>query len=115
MLDTSDAGSTNVVSISGVEKCSCPRGYTGLSCEVRLARKYHEVYNNGWMSKYITNGWMPKYIANEWMSKYITNGWMPKYITNGWMQKDITNGWMQKYITNGWMPKYITMDECQSI
>ncbi|WAR23621.1 LAMA2-like protein, partial [Mya arenaria] len=33
LLDTSNAGSTNEVTMSGVEKCSCPRGYTGLSCE----------------------------------------------------------------------------------
>ncbi|KAL4235534.1 Laminin subunit alpha-2 [Mactra antiquata] len=33
LLDTSNAGSTSDVSITGVEKCSCPRGYTGLSCE----------------------------------------------------------------------------------
>ncbi|XP_053394147.1 laminin subunit alpha-2-like isoform X2 [Mercenaria mercenaria] len=33
LLDTSSAGSTSDISISGVEKCSCPRGYTGLSCE----------------------------------------------------------------------------------
>ncbi|KAH3697084.1 hypothetical protein DPMN_084569, partial [Dreissena polymorpha] len=33
LLDTSNAGSTNTATISGVEKCTCPRGYTGLSCE----------------------------------------------------------------------------------
>ena len=33
-LDTASAGSTSDVIMSGVEKCSCPRGYSGLSCEV---------------------------------------------------------------------------------
>ena len=34
LLDTASAGSTSDVMMSGVEKCTCPRGYSGLSCEV---------------------------------------------------------------------------------
>ena len=36
-LDTASAGSTSDVMMSGVEKCSCPRGYSGLSCEVIIS------------------------------------------------------------------------------
>ena len=54
LLDTSSAGSTSDVSITGVEKCSCPRGYTGLSCEVST-----------YLRLSTSNYAMPKFLASD--------------------------------------------------